>query len=222
MIYRLKQLITYIPFLSALRKYVHRIKYPNNKHTFSCGNNRSGCIHRRVLGIDNTIIIKDNCKFDNTRIKIVGNNNSITFGKNCRIGPDCSFWIEGNNCSIVIGDSNTFTMKVHFCVQEDKMSITTGNDCMFANTIEVRTSDAHPIYDKTHNIRLNPPSPVVIGDHVWVSPNSLILKGTKISNGAIIGSKSVVTHDISENSLAVGTPAKVVKDNVYWTREHLF
>lgn len=177
---------------------------------------------KRIEGVGNCFIKGENTLFYKTEIRISGNNNQIVFGNNCYVGPDCSFWIEGNDCSIFIGNNTTFTMKVHFCVQEDNMSITIGDDCMFANTITVRTSDSHPIYDIKTKKRLNFPSPVVIGDHVWIAPGSLILKGTNIGTGSIIGSNSVVTHDIPEYSLAVGAPSKIVKENINWTREHLF
>lgn len=93
---------------------------------------------------------------------------------------------------------------------------------MFSNTISVRTSDSHPIYDLHNEKRINPPQSVYIDDHVWIAPNSKIMKGVHIESGAIIGSDTLVTKDVSANSLAVGLPAKIVKENVKWTRDQLF
>lgn len=53
--------------------------------------------------------------------------------------------------------------------------------------------------------------PVVIGDRVWVGDKVTILPNVKIGTSAIIGANSVVTHDIPAHSIAVGNPAKVVK-----------
>ena len=50
-----------------------------------------------------------------------------------------------------------------------------------------------------------------IGNDVWVGANSVILKGIKVSHGAIIGAGSVVTKNIPPYSIAVGNPAKVIK-----------
>ena len=96
--------------------------------------------------------------------------------------------MEGDNISITIGAKTTFTHTVHFCAQENDMFIVVGEDCMFSNSIVVRTSDSHPIYDIRTHTRINPPKPVVVGSHVWIAPNSKIMKGADIGDGAIIGS----------------------------------
>ena len=129
--------------------------------------------------------------------------------------------MEGDNITIRIGKNSTFTQIVHFCAQENGQSIDVGEDCMFSNTIIVRTSDSHAIYDD-NGIRINQPKSVRIGNHVWIAPNSKIMKGATIGDGCVIGSNSFVTKDIPSNSLAVGSPAKVVRENIKWTREKLF
>ena len=52
---------------------------------------------------------------------------------------------------------------------------------------------------------------VHIGNNVWVGRNVCIMPGVHIGDGAVIGANSVVTHDISAFSIAVGTPARVIK-----------
>lgn len=52
---------------------------------------------------------------------------------------------------------------------------------------------------------------VRIGDRVWLGNNVCVLPGVTIGEGSIIGANSVVTHDIPPYSLAVGSPAKVVR-----------
>lgn len=54
-------------------------------------------------------------------------------------------------------------------------------------------------------------SQVVIDDDVWVGANCVITPGVHIGSHCVIGAGSVVTHDIPPHSLALGTPAKVVK-----------
>jgi acetyltransferase-like isoleucine patch superfamily enzyme len=46
---------------------------------------------------------------------------------------------------------------------------------------------------------------------VWIGSNSTILSGVTIGDNAVIGAGSVVTKDIPENMIAVGTPAKAVR-----------
>ena len=56
--------------------------------------------------------------------------------------------------------------------------------------------------------------PVTIGDYAWIGLNCIILKGVAIGEGAIIGAGSVVTKDVPPHSLAVGSPARIVRSLV--------
>ena len=50
-----------------------------------------------------------------------------------------------------------------------------------------------------------------IGKDVWFGGSCTVLPGVTIGDGCVIGAGSVVTHDIPPYSIAVGTPAKVIK-----------
>jgi hypothetical protein len=52
---------------------------------------------------------------------------------------------------------------------------------------------------------------IVIGDHVWIGMNSVVLPGSCIGDNVVIGAGSVVVGDIPPNSVAVGNPCKVVR-----------
>jgi len=56
-----------------------------------------------------------------------------------------------------------------------------------------------------------PAAPVIIEDHVWIGSHAIILPGVCIGRHAAIGAGSVVTRDIPANCLAVGNPARVVR-----------
>lgn len=51
---------------------------------------------------------------------------------------------------------------------------------------------------------------VSIGDNVFIGAESVVLPGVKIGNNVIVGANSTVTHDIPDNSVAVGSPARVI------------
>jgi acetyltransferase-like isoleucine patch superfamily enzyme len=53
---------------------------------------------------------------------------------------------------------------------------------------------------------------ISIGSDCWIAAGVKILDGVHIGNGCVIGAGSVVTKDIPEWSVAVGAPAKVIKD----------
>ncbi len=179
-------------------------------------------LEKDIKGSGHKILINRGCYLNGVKIRIRGDNNSIVFGKGCCIGEGCSLWIEGNNSKIIIGENTTFTERCHLNAQEDSVSILIGGDCMFSNNVVVRTSDSHPIYDKNTNERVNFAKDVIIGNHVWIAPNTKIMKGAIIGDGCIIGSDTTVSKEIPPDSMAVGRPAKIVKTNIRWTREKLF
>jgi acetyltransferase-like isoleucine patch superfamily enzyme len=55
-------------------------------------------------------------------------------------------------------------------------------------------------------------SPVRIGAYTWIAAKATILRGTTIGRGCVIGAHAVVKGDIPDYSIAVGAPAKVVKN----------
>lgn len=52
---------------------------------------------------------------------------------------------------------------------------------------------------------------IFIGKNVWIGDKVTILGGVTIGDNVIVGANSVVTHDIPSNCIAVGMPAKVVR-----------
>lgn len=51
---------------------------------------------------------------------------------------------------------------------------------------------------------------VNIGNRVFIGAESVVLPGVTIGDDVVIGANSTVTHDIPSNSVAVGSPAKVI------------
>lgn len=53
--------------------------------------------------------------------------------------------------------------------------------------------------------------PVHIGDNVWIGEGAAVMPGVTIGNGVIIGANAVVTHDVPDNVIVAGVPAKPIK-----------
>ena len=51
---------------------------------------------------------------------------------------------------------------------------------------------------------------VTIGNNVFVGAETVVLPGVSIGNNVVIGANSTVTHDIPDNTVAVGSPARVL------------
>lgn len=58
-------------------------------------------------------------------------------------------------------------------------------------------------------------APVKIGKRCWLGEGVIVMPGVTIGDGCIIGAHSIVNKDIPANSIAVGSPAKVIKRYSY-------
>jgi len=95
-----------------------------------------------------------------------------------------------------------------------KTNITIGNKVMFGPNVMIMGGDhnyrviGQYMYDvKEDGVNL----PVVIGDDVWIGAGAIILKGVTIGRGSVIGAGSVITKSIPNYSIALGNPARVVR-----------
>ena len=179
-------------------------------------------IKKNITGKGHVLRVGKNSILDGVVILMNGNGNTVEIGNNCRIEKNCSIWAEGNNIRVIIGDNCTFNHDTQLCAQENDMEIVIGDDCMLSHHVNVRTSDSHKIFDIQSDNRTNFPRSVIIGKHVWIAPNSIVMKGVNVGDGCIIGSNTIVTRNVSSNTLAVGMPAKIVREGVSWSREKLF
>lgn len=138
-------------------------------------------------------------------------------GENSFVEPDfrCDY-----GCHIFVGDKFFANFG---CVVLDTCKVTIGNNVMFAPSVHIFTA-THPTDPFVRNSGLELGLPVTIGDNVWIGGNCTINPGVTIGNNCVIGSGSVVTHDIPDNSIAVGNPCRVVKsidvDKDYWMQQY--
>ncbi|MBZ0306628.1 MAG: hypothetical protein K8I82_11225, partial [Anaerolineae bacterium] len=87
--------------------------------------------------------------------------------------------------------------------------VTIGNYCILANHTIIATTSHHMggLY-----YRNDYTASVVLGENVWTGSGVIILPGVTIGDNSIIGAGAVVTRDIPANKIAVGVPARPVKD----------
>lgn len=84
--------------------------------------------------------------------------------------------------------------------------ITIGNDVTLAPRVHILAHDA----STKHTLGYTRLGLVNIGNKVFVGASTTILPGVNIGNNVVIGAGSVVSNDIPDNSVAVGSPAKVI------------
>jgi len=101
------------------------------------------------------------------------------------------------------------------------LSIVIGNDVWTGHHVYI-TDQNHDYRDVTRPIsqQSQPERAVSIGDGSWIGHGSIVLPGATIGRHVVIGANSVVTSSIPDRSVAVGSPARVIKrhiEGVGWT-----
>lgn len=137
----------------------------------------------------------------------------FTTGFNCRI--DAFATNSKKDYIITIGKNVQINDYVHLAAIE-KLEI--GDNVLIASKVFV-TDHNHGSYsgdfqDSPLSIPKDRPlysKPVSIENNVWIGEFVCVLPGVTIGEGAIIGAMSVVNKDIPAYSIAVGSPARVVK-----------
>jgi acetyltransferase-like isoleucine patch superfamily enzyme len=172
-----------------------------------------------IIGDNNRISIAPGCVLSNVYFRLRGSGHQIEFGEKCRVSRGAVLWFEDREGVLRVG-SGTTMVEVHIAVTENS-KVLIGQDCMFANDIDIRTGDSHSVIDTQTGERLNFPGDVVINRHVWVAPHTVILKGVTIGENSIVATGAVVTKSCEPGVIMGGNPAKPIKTGVSWKRERL-
>lgn len=92
-------------------------------------------------------------------------------------------------------------------------SVVIGDDVIIGGNCTITDTDFHPIgrAERKADSKAGRHRPVVIGNGVFVGMNCIILKGTVIEDGAVIGAGSVVSGRVTANSVWAGSPARLLK-----------
>ena len=89
--------------------------------------------------------------------------------------------------------------------------ITLGDDVMIGPNCSLITV-GHPVAD--HRMRRGgweQAKPISIGENTWLGANVTVLPGVSIGKQCVVGAGTLVTHDIPDNSLVLGSPGTVVR-----------
>jgi lipopolysaccharide O-acetyltransferase len=142
----------------------------------------------------------------------------FTCGHGCRIEA-CNYGLSKGNLSLSIGDNVELNDFVHITAFS---RIDIGDDVLIASKVYI--SDVNhgnvgddEIYDMSipHRLQQLHAKPIAIEENVWIGESVCILGGVTIGKDSIIGAMSVVTRSIPPHSIAVGNPAKVIKQYNY-------
>ena len=143
---------------------------------------------------------------------------------------DHAVWSSEGGCKLYYGstiellhdarlDSQYFTLNTGSTIVAAKR-IQLGHDVMIGRNVVIYDSDHHALKD-AQNETVNPDALVLIGDHVWLATNTVILKGSRIGRNCMVAANAVVRGEIAPDTMA-----QTVHENRNrkgygsWSREH--
>jgi acetyltransferase-like isoleucine patch superfamily enzyme len=89
--------------------------------------------------------------------------------------------------------------------------ITFGDDVQLSWNSLFIDSDAHKVFAEDA-ILINPPKEIYIGNRVWISANTTIMKGSIIRDDTVVAANTMINRYVSDgNCILAGIPAKTVK-----------
>lgn len=136
--------------------------------------------------------------------------NFVYLGKNVKLQISPEYWKKGEDYKIVIG--NKVTVGQNSIINAIK-AITIGNNTLIGPNVYI-ADHGHAYRDPIQPIRfqgIDKILPVVIKENCWIGANCVINSGVQIGKNSVIGANSVVTHNIPDYSVAVGSPARIIK-----------
>lgn len=147
-------------------------------------------IEESIIGT--RIIIDEGVHIDSfVKIKPVGGVGDVYIGKNSYI----------NSCTVIYSGNG----------------IKIGQDVLIAANCTLAPTN-HEYKDKSKTIKIQrfkeSKGGIIIEDDVWIGANCVILDGSIIRKGAVIGANSLVSGEIPEYSIYVGSPARKVGERV--------
>ncbi len=106
----------------------------------------------------------------------------LIIGSFCSIGSGASFIMAGNQ-----GHRHDWASTFPFFYMQEEPAFAAANDAF------------------------SPAGDTVIGNDVWIGAEAMILPGVRIGDGAVIGSRALVTRDVAPYAIVGGNPAKVLR-----------
>jgi acetyltransferase-like isoleucine patch superfamily enzyme len=146
---------------------------------------------------------------DNVVLDAKGQDNQgIKIGNGAFIGRNTIF--NCKNGDIILGDNANFGPNCQIFsankVKFGKNALIASYTYFVGGTHNFDSTDKSPLEQGRQAIG------ITIGDNIWIGAGASVLDGVRIGRDCIIGTGAVVNSNIPDYSIAVGLPAKVIKD----------
>ena len=150
---------------------------------------------RSILQIDGTIHLEGSGKY------------SFGHGSRLCVGGNANLYVDGdfiNSAEGTIICMNEIHIGHHVTTSWNTLIM----DTDFHETENTMTNEKYPVQ-----------SPIFIGNNVWICTRAVVLKGSEIPNGCIVGANAVLNKKFKvENTLIAGNPASIKKEHITMAR----
>lgn len=190
-----KQVITNIPYGKFINIYKHCILDIDKTACVEL----DGIVHfgyKRVNGsrLESRLLVEKN-----SHLKF--GSGIVYYGADVEVFPNSNLEIGKN---VVMNIAATIICGDH---------ITIGDYVSFGRNVTIRdNSGNHFISRKIYKTK----RPVIIGQHSWITEQCVVMPGSKIGVGVIVGAGSMVSGKLPNFTMATGRPAVVVDEDVFW------
>ncbi len=166
-----------------------------------------GVKHGRGLSASSSFL----CRRHGTGILTIGENLRLTnrsTENRAGINHKCILIVE-DGATMTIGDNVGMSGATLYCAVgvhiEDYVNI--------GANVALFDTDFHAIgwrERRAHDRGAVKRSPILIRHDAWIGANAIILKGVTVGRRAIVGAGAVVTHDVPDDTIVAGSPARPV------------
>lgn len=168
-------------------------------------------------GSNNILFCEDGVNLTNSKIQFNGNN-SIIYLSSSKYKYKTQIFVF-NDSTVFIGKDNNINATLRINVQESQ-NVIIGDDCVIGPNVDIRTSDGFPVFSGSNKKRINLPSSVIIGDHVWLGHLSYLSRGVKLGSGSIVYNNTNVLPHVTVKSNSYYANGQVISDNVFFMGSH--
>lgn len=165
-----------------------------------------------ITGKRNRVVIGEGARYDGT-IEMVGDDNVIEIGPWATVRSS-TIWIASSGSRVEFGRAVGVISSSFQLAETSRIII--GEESAISAECWMSTSDMHPIYSTATGRRINPPRDIILGARTWVGFRSVVLKGSKMGDDAILGAGSVLRGPVAAGTIACGNPATQQATGVRW------
>ena len=97
------------------------------------------------------------------------------------------------------------------CVMLDVVAVTIGASCQVATCVQFLTA-THPVDPEPRRAGWESAEPISVGDNVWLGGGAILCPGVRIGDDTVVGAGAVVTRDLPSGVVAVGSPARILRE----------